>query len=223
MNTLRLFTVLSITVVVLAVAPFAGSVFAADAVDEPDEAEAVSENASMGTQVGSFMQSSSTNAERSIEDEMFAAAFENADDQAVVLEQREQTLDERVEAIEQRQGEFDDDHSSDVRQSIEMSGIASELHHLERDVETSRSLANETDHSLDRFNQLERDTMELRSSAVAGAAANIPGGPSPGELGPPEEVSDADERTGSGDDEETEPSDDRETEPGNDIDAAPGE
>lgn len=190
MRSLRtLFLVTVVTIVITALVPVIGSAIAVDSAVETTVDDSEDANTTLGAQVGSFMQSSSTNAEWTVEDEMFKAELETADDKSAVLDRRQQTLADRLSAVEDRKMALDGDSADDVVTSIKMSRVASEVHSLERDINSTREVAANAGASPDRFNSLERDVTELRGPNVATAAGQIPGGPAPEEVGPPEEVS----------------------------------
>lgn len=198
MRPLRVVAFATVAIVGLAVlASFAGASGAIGVLDEESKTEPTA-NASLGVQMGSFMQSSSTNTESAVSEGMFDAEYQEADDRAAVLDNRAADLEVRLTALRQQKAELED-AENDVRTQVRMSRIASEIHSLEREVNNSASLAKEAGHSGAPFDDLSKGVADLRGPEVAEAAGAIPGGPAPSEVGPPDSVPGAGDDTGPSD------------------------
>lgn len=184
---------------VLAV-PFAGA-FAltnAAAVDAQDggtngtDGNATTDAASVGAQLSSFMQTSATNATSEVEDGMFEAEYERADNKSAVVENRTDRIErqieqlrERKQALGEREGEL-----NEVAYTARMSRIVGEIESLERQINGTAAKAERVD--ADRFDRMRANVSELRGPKVQAVADAIPGrGPptdrGPGERGPPDD------------------------------------
>ena len=198
MRPLRMSAFATVAIVGIAVlASFAGASGAIGVLDEESETEPT-QNASLGVQMGSFMQSSSTNTESAVSEGMFDAEYQQADDRAAVLDNRAADLEARLTTIRQQKAELED-AENDVRTQVRMSRIASQIHSLEREVNNSADLAEKAGHSGAPFDDLSKGVADLRGPEVAEAAGAIPGGPAPSEVGPPDRVPGAGDNTGPSD------------------------
>ncbi|QSG03295.1 hypothetical protein [Natranaeroarchaeum sulfidigenes] len=157
------------------------------ALDEGAEAESA-ENASLGMQTGSFMQSSSAGAESAVSEGMFDVEYDRADDREAALAERAAGLDARLTALEQQKESLEERDEDDVSTEIRMSRVASQIHSIDREVNNSAERATQAGHSGTAFDDLSGDIADLRGPDVAAAADATPGGPAPEDVGPPDDA-----------------------------------
>jgi polyhydroxyalkanoate synthesis regulator phasin len=153
----------------------------------------------VGTQMSSFMQTSTASATSAVEDGMFEAEYEAADNRTVVVDRRADRIErqiadlqERKQRIAEREGQM-----SEVAYNAQMSRIAGEIEALERQINATKSKAEAVGAGASRFDRLNENVSSLRGPRVAEAAKTVPGrgppGDTPGgqdgagEQGPPED------------------------------------
>jgi len=186
MRPLRTLVLVAVAVLgMVAVVSLAGATAAT--LDEGAEAESA-ENASLGMQTGSFMQSSSADAESAVSEGMFDAEYDRTDDRAAALDDRATGLDARLAALEEQKASLEERDEDDISTKIKMSRVASQIHSLDREINNSAERATQAGHSSAAFDDLSQGVADLRGPDVAAAADTIPGGPNPEDVGPPEDV-----------------------------------
>jgi len=149
---------------------------------------------SVGAQMSSFMQTSTTNATSEVESGMFEAEYERADNKSAVVEKRADRIDrqiaqlrERKRAIAEREGEL-----NEVAYTARMSRIVGEIESLERQINGTAAKAEREGVDADRFDRMRANVSELRGPKVQAAAGAIPGRGPPADRGPDERGTPAD-------------------------------
>lgn len=149
---------------------------------------------SVGTQMSSFMQTSSTNATSEVESGMFEAEYERADNRTAVVAQRADRIERQIERLHERKRDLTEREGelNDVAYTARMSRIAGEIEALERQIDGTTAKAERTGVAVERFDRMRANVSELRGPQVRAAADAIPGrGPpadrGPGERGPPDD------------------------------------
>lgn len=103
------------------------------AADYQDDAE--SDDVPVGAEISAVVQTTDAEAEGAVEDGVFEARFERADDaeRAALLDRRSERLDARADRLETRVDEVERDRANDtVEQRARAAGVAAQLRALER-------------------------------------------------------------------------------------------
>lgn len=170
---------------VLAVGVMGGAV----ADSHSNEADAnVSENASVGMEVSSFMQASTAEAEGEVDDGMFEAALnrtEDPEERRQLVENRTRRLQERQQRLEERRGAIGS--TGDVRDRALAVRVAVGADHLEKSVNETAPVAESVGVDTERLEQLRENARNLSGGEVAELARGLAGPPAdrPGAGGPP--------------------------------------
>lgn len=182
------------TVVGLTIAPLAsGAVVGAITQEESsDETEA-------NTTVSTFMQASAADAQNAVDEGMFDAKYENADNEsrAEIVTERTDELEDRLATLEAEREALREqrDEISHGQYQSRMARLTVEIAGLERAIEQTRPRAAEVGVGEKRLEMLKQNASELSGPEIAEMARGIPGHDRVPGQGPP---------------------DDRETGPGND-------
>lgn len=143
-----------------------------------------------GSEVSTFMQSSSADADTAVEAELFEAAFEAADEdeRADVVRDRIERLEARAAALEAEREALDADELNEVAYEARMTRFAVQLAALEESIEaTERRAENTTGVDADGLAELRSNASELGGQEVAEIARNLAGVSPPGQSGAPSE------------------------------------
>ena len=176
--------------------------------DEPTDSKP------MGTDVSAFMQSTAADSSASVDAQLFASAYEKADEterEAVVVDRTEQ-LEQRLASLEAERDELREqqDELNPVAYDARMSRLAVQIDGLERAIDDATPRAAETGVGVERLEELRNQTANASGPEVAAAARGLAGVDPP--RGPPDHVGDRDGGPPNGDDERVGPptdSDDR--------------
>ena len=148
-------------------------------------------NASLGAEISSFMQASSAEAERDVEDGRFEAALNRTDDEAArraLIEERIAELEARHERLRTRRGQLG--ATPDVRNRSIATRVAVGASGLERSLEGTERAAAEAGVDDERLAELRSNASAMTGPEVAELARGLAGPPGD-DGGPPE-----DDRTG---------------------------
>ncbi|WP_136717204.1 hypothetical protein [Halorientalis salina] len=183
-------------------APAAGATdgpVAVDSVAANETNESSGENASLGTQISSFMQASSAETNGSVDAGMWEAEFNasNGTEKAAVVENRIRTLDRRVDRLEDRLADLEARHENgslpEVAYMAQASQLTAEIESLERSINETDSAAKSVGVNDTRLDKLRTDARNMSGRAVANDARGLSvvsppglarGGP-PGDAGTP--------------------------------------
>ena len=163
-------------------------------------------NASFGAEVSSFMQASIAEAEGEVNDGIFVAALEGADDpeqRRALVEDREAELTERRGRLRERQERLEETDS--VARYAIATEVAVGAAELERAANRTQLAARATGVNDAALAEIRANASEMRGQAVAEIAGSV-GAPTDNGGGPPADLPAA--ATGPGDGNESEPSDD---------------
>lgn len=161
------------------------------------------DQAGLGTQLTAFLQSSSATANDTVENGMWKASFEQANesDRARLVTKRAGTLEQRLERLQARNETLNEQYENGslrrpayVAQQSQLAGRINALQAAVNDTDTAATQAGVEDARLERLKQ---DVRTMRGPQVAGVARGLGGGPpadrgggppeaKPGESGPPE-------------------------------------
>lgn len=153
------------------------------------------EEVTAGEQVAAFMQTSETEVESAVEDEVFVASFENAtndSERAAVVENRTEQLEQRVREIERQMAELRAQRENGTIEPVayraRMSALASRLERLNASVQRVQPRAAEVGIDESRLQSIRANASELAGPEVAAIAREVggvdPPGP-PADRGPP--------------------------------------
>ncbi|WP_436347294.1 hypothetical protein [Natronorubrum sp. FCH18a] len=197
-----------VAIVGLTVAPIAsGAVVGTLTGDSNDEGESSDEIEST-MDVSTFMQSTATDTERSVESGMHDSRYNAADNESradLVLERTDE-LEDRLETLEAerdelRESKADDDlHPGEYR--ARMTRLTVEIQSLERSIDRTEQRANETDVDDERLDDLRENAASLSGPEVAEIARGLggpdgtPGGGPPDHAGPSNQTDDGDRGQG---------------------------
>ncbi|WP_256393335.1 DUF7096 domain-containing protein [Natronoarchaeum rubrum] len=152
---------------------------------------------SVGVQISSFMQTSTTNATSEVESGMFEAEYKRANNRTAVVEKRANRIErqiaqlrDRKQDLAEREGEL-----NEVAYTAQMSRIVSEIGSLERQINGTAAKADDVGIDAEQFDRMRANVSELRGPKVQAATDAIPGrGPptdrGPGERGPSDDRGD---------------------------------
>jgi hypothetical protein len=150
-------------------------------------------NASLGADISSFMQASSVETDAAIEDGTFEAALNRTDDPEArrdLIEARQARIEARYQRLQAQRGSLG--NRPDVRNRSIAAGVAVGAASLERSVNETERVANETGVDTERLARLRSEARSLRGPAVAelarglaGPPGNGPPGLAPSDRGPP--------------------------------------
>lgn len=172
--------------VAVGVVSLAGVTGPVGAAETPDNGTERAENASLGTEISSFMQASSAETERNVEDGRFEAAMSRTDDEAArqaLVEERLAGLEERHEQLRTRREELGD--TPDVRNRSIATRVAVGASGLERSLDGTERAAAETGVDDERVAELRSNASAMTGPEVAELARGLAGPPG-GDNGPPE-------------------------------------
>lgn len=160
---------------------------------------------SFGAQVSSFMQTSSTSATSEVENGMFEAEYETADNRTAVVDRRADRIERRIDRLRDRKRDLAEREGelNEVAYTARMSRIVSEIESLERQINGTETKARASGADADRFDRLRANVSELRGPKVDAVADAIPGRGPPadrgaGERGPPDDAGPGDDTPGNG-------------------------
>lgn len=175
----------------LLLAPVASGALAG-AVQESDDdgddvdggtAEGGETNRTMGAAVTGFMQSSTADADESVDSGMFVAAYESAadDERAAVVTDRNAALERKVADFEARREALEErrEGMNPVAYDARMAALAVRLSALEAAIDDAEPRAREAGADVDALEDLRSDVSALSGPEIAAAASTVPG------LGPP--------------------------------------
>lgn len=176
---------LLVVLAVLAMGAMGGAV--ADSHGNETDAN-VSENASVGAEVSSFMQASTAEAEGEVDDGMFKAALnrtEDPEERRQLVENRTQRLEERQQRLEERRAAIQ--NTGDVRDRALAVRVAVGADHLEKSVNQTEPVAASVGVDTERLQQLRTNARNLSGGEVADLAQGLAGPPAnrPAAGGPP--------------------------------------
>lgn len=172
-------------------ASVAGGLFQEETGEPADET-------TMGEAVSSFMQSSSADADESVETEMFVAAYENADDdhrQAIVTD-RTRTLEEKLDRLRSEREELRERQSelNGAAYNARLSRLAVRIDALERAIDETEPRAVEEGVDRETIQQLRTETSNLSGPELAAVARGLAGVDAP--RGPPDDANGDDANPG---------------------------
>lgn len=151
----------------------------------------VSENASVGAEVSSFMQASTAEAEGEVDDGMFEAALnrtEDPEERRQLIENRTQRLEERQQRLEERRAAIQS--TGDVRDRALAVRVAVGADQLEESVNETEPVAASVGVDTERLQELRTNARNLTGSDVAELARGLAGPPADRAAaggGPPDE------------------------------------
>lgn len=174
-------------------ATFAGPVADIDggASDETETDEGIDDDAApMGAEVSSFMQSSSSSADESVDSKLFASAYDNAaddDDRADVVADRTDQLERRLAELEDERETLREerDELNPVAYDARMTRLAVQITEIERAINDTETRAASADLETDRFDELRGNAANIADREVASATRGLAGVDPP--AGPPED------------------------------------
>ncbi|WP_290819536.1 hypothetical protein [Halovivax sp.] len=181
MNGYRLAVVGALVVVGLALASIGAAAVVDSSVDDPAD-EADDETPGMGSEVGTFMQSSSADANVSVDQGMFEAAFEGAEDREAVVNDRVGELEGRFDRLQERTNHFADrgDERPPGHQE-QLTRMAVELGLFEESVNQTEQRAEAVGVDTARLDELRQNASEVSGPDVAEIARSIAGVDPPGQ------------------------------------------
>lgn len=166
----------------LLVALLAVAVVGVGGVAAQDDGEnATATNASLGTEISSFMQASSAEAEGEVDDGMFDAALDRTDDPAerrTLVERRQQRLQERQARLEDRRASLSDGNATDapgVREHALATHVTVGATELEQSVNGTERAAQAAGLDTEALAEIRSSARELRGPEVAELARNLAG------------------------------------------------
>ncbi|WP_246998546.1 hypothetical protein [Halosolutus gelatinilyticus] len=192
MSTMRAGVLLVIAVVGLTIAPLASGAAVSAFGTEEDSGEAES-NATVAT----FMYVSAADAENTIESELFAVKYENADNESrqALVQERTEDLEAELATLEAEREDLrgQKDDLSNGRYRSRMTKLTVGIAALERSIDRTKPRAEETGVGRARLVTLEKNVSELSGPDIAAVANGIPGfdrtpgrgPPADRDLGPP--------------------------------------
>ena len=161
---------------VLGTVAFAAVAGTAGATETAPEDE---DNASLGTDISSFMQASSAEAAGEVEDGRFEAAMnrtDNATEREALIEARQARLEARNTRLSEQREAFG--NSPDVRNRSIATRIAVEATGIERAANSTERRAVEIGANTERIAKIRSDARTIRGSGVAELARGVAGPPS---------------------------------------------
>lgn len=138
----------------------------------------VSENASVGAEVSSFMQASTAEAEGEVDDGMFEAALnrtEDPEERRQLIENRTQRLEERQQRLEERRAAIQS--TGDVRDRALAVRVAVGADQLEESVNETEPVAASVGVDTKRLQELRTNAQNLTGGDVAELARGLAGPP----------------------------------------------
>lgn len=200
----RSIAIVLIVVVALATAPAAGAALVGGVTsgDESSTGEttstADSTDASMGAELSAFMQASATDADESIDAELFIAAFEKGDNETreAIVSERTAHLEQRLERLE---ADYQDllerkDEMNPVAYNARMTRLTVQIESLNRSIDDVEPRARDVGVDTEALERLRTEASELSGPEVAAIARNLSGVEPP--RGPPEHANGGLERDG---------------------------
>ena len=183
MNAFRLVVVGCLLVLGLALAP-AGASAVAEAIalsdDDPDD------NRSMGAELNSFMHSSSASANGSVEQGMFEATFDDAEDPEASVTDRTGQLEAKYDRLEAQYEALEDSDLPEPARDAQLTRIAVQLDTLDRSAAATEGHAHQHGVDTERLTVLRQNASDLSGPEVAEIAQSLAGVNPPGlENGPP--------------------------------------
>lgn len=174
MSTTRAVFLLVIAVVGLTIAPLASAAVVSTLGTGEESGEAES-NATVST----FMHASAADAENTVESELFAVKYANADNEsrAALVQERTDELEAELDALEAEREALREqkDELSKGQYRARMTKLTVDITALERSIERTKPRAKETGVGQHRLDTLGKNVSELAGPEVARAANGIPG------------------------------------------------
>lgn len=177
----RTAAVAAVLVVVLVLAPGATAAFVGGSIADADDGADVTDGSddSMGTAVTTFMQSTATDAGVSVDEGMFDAAYENADDatRAALVEERTDALVARLEALESERSALDE-HGPDANPAAynaKLAQLAVRIDALERGIDETEPRAEAVGVDTATLEDLRANASAFTGPEVAAVASAIHG------------------------------------------------
>ncbi|MFC4543966.1 hypothetical protein ACFO5R_18725 [Halosolutus amylolyticus] len=174
------------TVVGLTIAPI-GSGAVVGSITETDTADETASN----TTVSTFMQASTADAENTVDEGMFEARYEAADDErkAAVVAERTDALEAKLAALEDERQTLRDqrDDLSNGQYRARMAKLTVEIAGLERSIEQTSPRAAEAGVDEKRLETLQQNASDLVGPEVAEMARGMPGTDRVPGQGPPDD------------------------------------
>jgi hypothetical protein len=140
-------------------------------------------NASMGAEVSAFMQASASDANASVDEGMFAAAWNRSNASAAdLVEKRTNTLENRLDALQNQKERLlaKKGQLSDVAYTARMSALASRIGALQDAINATSARATDAGVNATRLAELKANASELSGPEVAAIARNLSVGVGPG-------------------------------------------
>lgn len=188
-------TVVVVTaLVVLAGAAAAAPAGALDAVAAPAQSDAGgnASNASFGASVSAFMQASAAETEGTVENGMFAAAFNRTADRQArtgLVTGRAKALEMRLDRLrEERAALLNESGNLTVAERAKAARLAARIESLRESINQTETAANRAGVNVTRLDELRKSAGQLAGPEVAALATGLvdsPGRGPPGEVGPP--------------------------------------
>jgi hypothetical protein len=156
-------------------------------------------DSSMGSEVASFMQSTSGETGEEVEAGMWTAAYENASNRSAVVQRRAGSIENRLAQLQDRKERLvaarENGSIGAVEYQSRMSRIVGQMAALNRSIDETERQARETGVNSSVVSRLREQVRNLSGPEVAEAARSMAGGPPtdapanragpPGEQGPP--------------------------------------
>lgn len=189
----RLVVVCTVIAVVVAGAglPIAGAAVAQETTETPGTDTAGNETAPMGTQLTAFMQHSAAHANDTVEDGMWLAAFERANESAQARQatQRAGDLQTRLDGLlehrEELRAQRDDGSLSEAEYAARASELNGRIDALRTAINESERAAERSGLNVTALETLKQDASNMTGPEVAGVARGLAGAGPPGDVGPP--------------------------------------
>lgn len=168
-----------VALVGVAVAPVASGSLVAEigGDDQPNERDESETN--RGQDVTTFMHTSTTDTENTVESEMFEARYENADNdtQTTLVDDRADGLATKLESLENERDELRDrkDELSQSEYQARMTRLTVEITALERSIERTKPLAADTNVGINRLQTIHQSAAELAGQQIAEIARGLAG------------------------------------------------
>ncbi|MCT9097742.1 hypothetical protein [Haloarchaeobius sp. HME9146] len=144
-------------------------------------------NSSMGAQVSTFMQSSATDANASVDSGMWSAAYNGSksnESKAALVTQRVNDIDARLAALEKKKQRLQDrkDEMNPVAYKAQLAAITSQLAAISEDINQTETRAEEVGVNTTKLEELRTNASDMAGPEVAAMARELAGN------GPPEDI-----------------------------------